>query len=183
MKPFFWRGKLSLLLLLCLCHYYTNSQEKLPYHFLGICPAITAERYYEKGDIDINLLPFVYQQVLKGRTYLRLHTLMNYGIRSEKNYIILAGAEASLPVALRKQHTTGPLKGFFAGPVIGTGRAFRGKFTTAGVWAESGYAWLLPQNWGLQLCLQSGATLFFYDKSGKVVRNHFGIKFIAGKWW
>ncbi|WP_235298203.1 hypothetical protein [Portibacter marinus] len=69
------------------------SQNDRAHHFIGINPSVTVEHYYEAGEWDINILPLVYQKTLSKRWDLRLNSIINYGLRKEKNLISHVGLE------------------------------------------------------------------------------------------
>ena len=56
-----------------------NAQETITKHFIGINPSVTAEPFYEKGEIDINVLPFVYQRILTEHIDIRF--ISNFAMR------------------------------------------------------------------------------------------------------
>lgn len=168
-------------LVICIPKAYAQT-EKAP-HFLGINPGVTVEPFYEKGELDVNIFPLVYQRPVSLRMDPRLTTILNLGVRNSGNEISQWGLEAALPVFLkRKDSKTEYSKGFYVSPVAGVTRNSIEAHNTVGLWLEPGYNLLFDDKFALSFGLQVGGTFFSYDNDQKKWRSHFGVKIIFGRW-
>jgi hypothetical protein len=161
---------------------YVKAQGKHA-QFFGLNPAITVEPDYAKGEMDIGILPLVYQQSISKRADIRLGTVLNLGIRDSGNKISHVGLEACAPIFIRtKEDREKPSKGFFVAPGVGLTRNMLEEHNNLSLWAEPGYNLLITQRFALSFGLQLGATHFDYSDGTNKWGSHFGVKVIAG-WW
>jgi hypothetical protein len=153
-------------------------------NFIGINPSVTIEPYYEKGELDINIFPFVFQKTITKRVDVRLSTIVNYGVRNNGNAISHLGFQTGFPIyILAKEDLSQSSKGIYFEPGFGVTRNFIEKHNNIGLWLEPGYQLAITENWSISFGAQVGATLFLYDDGKTDLKNHFGIKVIIGKWF
>jgi hypothetical protein len=164
----------------------TNSafgQTEKRFNFFGVNPSITVEPYYNSGELDINVLPIVYQRTVNYRLDIRATSILNYGIRNGKNKISHIGIELGTPIHFKKKENKLELsKGFFIAPILSLTRNNEANHTNIGTWIEPGYNFLFENNFALSLGLQIGGTYFMNDNSSNNWGNHFGVKVTFGKW-
>ncbi len=166
------------------CISLSFSQSTRPAQFIGINPSVTIEPYYEKGELDVNIVPVVYQLSVAKRVDLRMTSILNLGIRKNGNEISHWGLEAAAPIYFRaKESKTEFSKGFFAAPVLSFTRNNSANHYNIGVWAEPGYHLLFENSFAFSFGLQVGATYFMYDNDEQKWGNHFGAKVVFGKWF
>lgn len=152
-------------------------------HFIGINPNVTIESFYNKGELDINIFPFVYQLTVTKRADLRFTSILNLGIRNNGNDISHFGLETAMPIFLKKKSEKNEFsKGFYASPVISLTRNNIEMHNNIGIWLEPGYNLLFDDKFAMSFGLQIGGTYFNYDNNIDKWRNHFGVKIIFGKW-
>lgn len=152
-------------------------------NFIGLNPSVTVEPFYEKGELDLNILPLVFQKTLTGRTDFRISTTLNYGFRNTTNEISHLGGQFCFPVYfLKKEELLAPSQSFYVAPGFGMTRNLIEKHTNFGFWVEPGYNLMISEEWSISFGVQLGATHFDYDSGERRWGNHFGIKIIIGKW-
>lgn len=158
-------------------------QDGTQLNFFGINPSITVEPYYDAGELDVNIVPLVYQRTITNRFDARLTSILNYGIRKGSNRLSHIGAEAAVPVFIkRKANKSDVSKGFFVAPILSLTRNNEASHTNIGTWAEPGYHLLFENNFALSLGIQIGGTYFVNDDATNDWGSHFGVKVIFGKW-
>lgn len=158
--------------------------ETLSRQFVGLLPSITVETYYEKGELDINVIPLAYQITLTKRFDFRLTPIANYGIRNTQNGFSHIGLGMSTPIFLIKRADKGDIRsGFFLAPVAGITRNIQDEHTNLTFAVEPGYHSLFENKWAFSFGVQFGATHFTYDTGERKWENHFGVKVIFGKWF
>jgi hypothetical protein len=159
-----------------------NAQKAMPI-FLGINPSVTVEPYYNKGELDVGVLPLVFSTSLSHRLDVRLSTILNLGIRQTENEISHYGFEVALPVFfLKKAEMKLPSQGFFLAPGIALTKNRLENHSNLSFLLEPGYHLLVTKRFALSFGLQLGATHFNYGDKPDKWSNHFGVKVIAG-WW
>lgn len=159
------------------------AQESKRYNFIGINPSVTVEPFYEKGEFDLNVFPFVYQRSATKLVDIRLTSILNLGIRNEGNRISHYGFEAGFPVFFKRKETIKEVsKGFFIAPLVSVSRNSIEAHNNLGLWVEPGYNLLFEKNYAMSFGLQLGGTYFDYDNGQTTWGNHFGVKIIIGKW-
>lgn len=85
--------------IILVCFYNSvKAQNKNKSNFIGLNSSITIEPFYNKGEMDINIFPLVYQTPLTKRLDLRLSSICNLGIRNNGNEISHFGLETALPI-------------------------------------------------------------------------------------
>jgi hypothetical protein len=160
-----------------------SAQSEGDPHFFGINPSVTVEPFYGKGELDINILPFVYQKPITNRFDFRLTTILNLGIRKGGNEISHFGVEAAFPIFFKKRETASAFsKGLFVSPVIGLTRNRIEEHNNLGLWLEPGYNLLFENKFAMSFGLQVGRTYFDYDTGSAKWENHFGVKVVIGRW-
>jgi hypothetical protein len=161
-----------------------NAQKERTPQFIGINPSITVEPFYEKGELDVNVFPFVYQRHISRRLDIRLTSVLNLGLRNTGNTISHFGLETAIPVFFKKRETKLECsRGFFIAPVLSLTRNRLEDHNNVGVWAEPGYHLLFESQFAMSFGLQLGATYFNYDTGQTKWGNHFGVKIIFGRWF
>ena len=160
------------------------AQENETINFIGVNPSITVEPFYNKGELDINVFPVVYQKTVSRRIDFRILTIVNYGIRDTNSAFSHLGVQMALPVfIIKKDNNQKPSKGFFIAPGVGLTRNLIEKHNNFGLWIEPGYHLLIDEKFGLSFGVQFGATHLWYDNGTTKWGNHFGVKIIFGKWY
>jgi hypothetical protein len=160
-----------------------KAQDTLKLNFVGLNPSVTIEPYYEKGEMDINLLPIVYQRTLNQRVDLRVTSICNLGLRKDSSGLSHLGLETAFPVFWKKKEAkTNNSKGLFVAPIISLTHNFIENYKTIGLWLEPGYNLLFDSKYALSFGLQIGGSYFTYTGSNAAWRNHFGVKVVFGKW-
>jgi hypothetical protein len=150
---------------------------------LGLNPAVTVEPFYEKGELDVNILPIVIQKTLTRRVDLRLISVLNLGIRKTGNQISHVGLEATLPVYLKaKESLAEPSKGLYLAPGYAFTRNRLGRHSNSSFFLEPGYHLSVCPKMSLTFGLQLGRTYFTYDDDATKWDGHFGFKLIIGYW-
>ena len=159
------------------------AQTERRLNFFGVNPSITVEPFYEKGELDVNVLPIVFQKTLTKRIDFRVLTTLNYGIRKTTNEISHYGGQFVFPIFLKKKDKLSiPSQGFFAAPGIGITRNRLEEHTNIGFLVEPGYNLMISEKWSISFGIQLGATHFNYDIGTQKWRSHFGVKIIFGRW-
>ena len=159
------------------------AQEENTFSFIGINPSVTVEPFYSAGEFDIHILPLVYQKTLTKRLDIRFTSILNLGIREERNEISHFGFETGLPIFFGPKEAKNEIsKGFFVTPIFSLARNRIGEHNNLGLWIEPGYNLLFDNNFALTFGLQLGRTYFAYKDKQSRWGNHFGIKIIVGKW-
>lgn len=160
-----------------------NAQSENKSNFFGLNPSVTVEPFYDKGELDINILPIVYQTSLTKRLDVRITSILNLGIRNEGNEISHFGLETALPIFFKaKLDKKERSKGFFVAPIVSLTRNRIEEHNNVGLWIEPGYHLLFDNNFAISFGLQFGGTYFSYDNGLTKWGNHFGVKVIFGKW-
>ena len=153
------------------------------FNFIGLNPSLTVEPFYEKGELDINILPFVYQRPITNRFDIRLTSICNYGIRNNGNEISHIGIETAMPIFFKiKRYNKESSKGIFVAPILSLTRNRIEEHNNVGLWIEPGYNLLFDNTFAMTFGLQFGGTYFAYDNGQSQWRNHFGVKIIIEKW-
>jgi hypothetical protein len=156
------------------------AQEQHRTNFFGLNPSVTVEPFYEKGELDINVLPLVYQRHLTKRFDIRLTSILNLGIRNSRNEISHYGIETALPIYFKAKETKNETsKGFFVAPILSLSRNSIEAHNNLGLWIEPGYNLLFDNHFAMTFGLQLGGTYFSYDTGQTMWGNHFGIKIIG----
>ena len=180
------RRLISLIILLTLSLFNLEifAQGEKTASFWGITPSITVEPFYEKGELDINIFPIVFQKTITSRVDLRVASIVNYGIRNENSKLSHVGGQVSFPIHFsKKEEKSMPSKGFYAAPGIGSTRNLIEKHSNFGLWIEPGYFLQISPKYSISFGAQFGATHFWYDDGETKWGNHFGIKIIIGRWF
>ncbi len=160
---------------------FSTAQEKKPV-FLGLQPAITQERNYEKDEFDVNVFPLVFQMGISKQFEIRLTSIVNYHIGNEKGFSDL-GLNTVFPYFFkRKEELTTPSSGVYLGPAIGLGNNFLDDHGTITLAMEGGYMFPATKRFTLALGMQLGGSYFIYSEQSNSWTNHFGIKINLG-WW
>lgn len=158
-------------------------KEKSP-DFFGINPSITVEPYYNKGEWDVNILPWVWQKPISKRIDLRFNSILNLGIRNTGNVISHFGLEIAAPVFLRKKSQKNECsKDWFIAPILSLTQNATENRSHVGIWCEPGYSLLFENRFAVSFGLQLGMTSFITQQSEVTWGNHFGFKIIFGKWF
>ena len=179
------KKKIFLVFMILLINSITGvAQIKKTKNFIGICPSVTVEPFYQKGELDINIVPIVFQKTISKRIDIRVSTILNYGIRNTSSQISHLGVQMSFPIFLsKKEDLLFPSEGFFISPGLGFTRNRMEKHSNVGFWLEPGYCLKISENWSIFFGVQLGATHFDYDNGTQKWGNHFGIKIVLGRWF
>lgn len=71
--------------------------------FIGIQPSITVELFYEEGELDINILPIVYEKPVGFRTNIKLLPVVNYHLGGSVQGVSDLALYAVLPIYFRQR--------------------------------------------------------------------------------
>lgn len=174
---------IMLTIFLAICKNPLFAQEDRKANFIGVNPSMTVEPFYDKGELDINIFPLVYQRPLTKRLDIRLTPILNLGVRNNGNEISHIGFETGFPIFFKTKETNNEIsKGFFVAPILSLTRNRIEEHNSLGLWIEPGYNLLFDNNLAMTLGLQLGGTYFPQDNGQAKWGNHFGVKIIIGKW-
>lgn len=163
--------------------HHTLAQNTYYPNFIGLNPSLTIEPFYERGEMDINILPIVYQRPMTKLLDLRLTSIVNLGLRDSGNEISHFGLETALPIFFKpKEVIQESSSGFFIAPIVSLTRNRMEEHNNVGIWLEPGYNLLFENRFAMSFGLQVGATYFSFDNGQTKWGNHFGVKVIFGKW-
>ena len=158
------------------------AQQRKPI-FIGFQPGITQEKFYEKDEFDVNVIPVVFQIPLNKHIDLRFTTIGNYHFGGEENGFSDLGFQVLAPYFLKKKESTHAIsKGFYIAPVGGYGRNLINDHGTYVLAAEAGYLFPTSRSFTLSLGIQFGGSYFDYDEEPDLWRQHFGFKINLGFW-
>lgn len=184
-KVFKKQIKQVVLVLLCVCAFpflYRAQNDSIP-NFFGINPSVTVEPFYEKGEMDINIFPFVFQRPMTTQIDFRITTIVNFGIRNSESQFSHFGFETALPIFFKlKDNISAYSKGMYVAPIISASRNRLERHNNVGFWLEPGYNLLFDNDFAMTFGLQLGGTYFSHDQGSNEWGAHFGIKIIFGKW-
>lgn len=143
---------------------------------LGAQPAITVEPWYEEGEMDINILPFVYLPNTGMLAEMRFISLVNYHFGDDGG-VKDVGLEIAKPWYYKET-------AWYGAPVALVGvDLLEDRFKTT-LTSEFGYSFETEDAWRFNLGFQLGATFFgANDAEAAVWRDHIGVKFYFGKWF
>jgi len=115
---------------------------------------------------------------------IRLTSLLNLGIRNDRNEISHIGLETAIPVFLKpKNNIKESSKGIYVAPVLSMTRNRIEEHNNLGIWIEPGYNLLFDNRYAMTFGLQFGGTYFEYDNEPTRWGNHIGVKIIFGRWY
>ena len=172
---------LTTFFIVCTISLFAQNDKK--HNFIGLNPSVTVEPFYDKGELDVNIFPLVYQRTLTKRLDIRFTSIVNLGIRNIGNEISHFGFETALPLFIKQKETKNEISnGFFIAPILSVARNRVEEHNNLGVWIEPGYNLLLESNFAMTFGLQLGGTYFAFDNGQTNWGNHFGVKIIIGKW-
>jgi len=174
-------SKIALMVFLFIICFDASTQEKRPL-FIGIQPGFTKEKFYEKNEMDINILPVVLEFPIAKRVNLRFISILNYhlGVNPQLSDI---GIQAVAPIFFRKNETIKERShGFYIGPVLGLGQNIINEHFTTTLALEPGYMFTSNKRFALSLGIQYGASNFNYKNKESEWLEHFGIKANLGFW-
>lgn len=151
--------------------------------YVGIQPSITVEPFYEKGELDINVFPFIFETPISQRVNFRVLPMVNYHIGGVENGVSDVSLFTVLPVFFKKNEdeNTKPY-GFYIGPVLGFGRNLINDHYTTTIALEPGYMWETNKSFTITLGTQIGASHFGYDSKPNKWVLHWGPKVTFGFW-
>ena len=151
--------------------------------FIGIQPNITVEPFYEKGELDIDILPLVLEASIGLRTNLKITPLVNYHVGGQTNGVSDIGVFVVLPIFFKKkENRSDKPHGFYVGPVLGFGRNLINDRNTTTLAVEPGYLFKAERRFTISLGLQLGGSYFSYDSQPNEWVTHWGPKIGFGFW-
>ncbi len=182
---FYIRGIILLLLLNVVLFQNTSyAQKSFSNHFLGMNPGISIKPFYKSGEMDMNIIPLVYQTTLYGPLDIRLISIMNFGFRKEGNEIINYGMELALPYVFGQRNEGLQLsQGFYVAPVISLLRYNELKTFNTSVLIEPGIMFRVEEKASVIIGLQLGAGYYDLQELNNKWQNHIGLKIILGNWF
>ena len=170
--------KISIVLLVLLLGNHHGYGQQKGALYLGLGPDITTEKEYEKGEFDINIVPFVLQYYLSKTVAIRASSVVNLHIGNETE-ISQVGGQLALPVYFLSKASTA-ISGIYLAPLVGMSHNYISEGNESTAAAEAGYTWILPGGFTMNLGLQLGATYFTADDQTAGWRNHSGLKYSLG---
>lgn len=175
------KNYLILFSLITLCLNQLYSQEKRPV-FIGLQPSFTKETFYEKDELDINIIPLMVQIPVGKQIGLRFTSEVNYHF-GPTDGISDVGGQIVMPIYFRKKENAKNMShGFYAGPVLGLGQNLLDDHNTLTIAVEPGYMFKANKSFTLALGLQLGASYFDYFNKPNAWYSHFGFKINIGFW-
>jgi len=173
--------KFNILFLLIGLSINIYSQDKKPF-LIGFQPSLTKEKFYEKDEFDINIIPFVLQLPITKRVDFRYVNLANYHFNGNQGFSDVGG-EICFPIFMKKKEQTN-LKsgGIYLGPLLTVGRNFKNNHYTLTPALETGYLFHADNRFTASLGLQFGGSYFIYDELDPKWTNHIGFKANLGFW-
>lgn len=171
---------LSIFILISALNVFSQTRNPV---FVAFQPGITVEPFYEKGEFDINVFPFIIETPISSRVNLKLSPIINYHIGGESNGVSDLALFAVFPVFINNWKEKGDIPyGFYIGPVIGFGRNILNEHYTTTLAVEPGYMFQTKSSFTISLGLQLGASFFSYDSEPNKWVSHWGPKVSFGFW-
>lgn len=170
-----------LILLISLTKFSYSQTERRT--FVGLQPAITVEPFYDEGELDVNVFPFVYECRIGHRINIRFAPIVNYHLGGSKNGFSDLSLFTVMPVFLKKAESLDDKTyGFYMGPVLGFGRNILNNHYTTTLAMEPGYMFEAKKSFSITLGLQLGGSYFHYDEKPNKWVFHWGPKVTFGFW-
>jgi hypothetical protein len=170
--------KIALTLLVSLIGIQQGLGQQKGSLFLGLGPDITTEKEYDKGEFDVNVLPFDIQYYLNKTIAIKASTVINLHV-GDDTQISQLGGQLSIPIYFLSGSSS-PVSGIYLAPVLGLSHNQISKGNEITAAAEAGYTWITPSGFTMDLGLQLGGTYFTANDETAGWRNHSGIKFRLG---
>ena len=170
--------KISLLLVLILMGKQSGFGQEKGSLFIGLGPDITKEKDYEKGEFDVNVLPFDIQYYLSKTIALKASAVVNLHV-ADRTEISQVGGQLAVPIYFLRG-TEIPFSGIYLAPLFGWAHNYISQGNEITAAAEAGYTWITPGGFTLNLGLQLGGSYFTARDETAGWRNHSGLKFRLG---
>ena len=168
-------------MMLVVITFTTFAQEKRPL-FIGIQPGYTKEKFYNKNELDINILPVVLEFPVAKSVNLRFTSILNYHL-GDNNQISDIGIHTVAPIFFKKKENVKMRNhGFYIGPVLGLGQNIMNDHFTTTLAVEPGYLFKANKHFTLSLGIQYGGSHFNYKTKDSEWHEHFGLKVNLGFW-
>lgn len=169
----------KVLLLLLLALPLTSEAESR--FFLGIEPQFNQEDWYEKDELNSNILPLVYEKPLGEHFGLRArsHVFLHTG-GADGTAISIVGLGAAWQWYLSPLSERG-LQGLNIGPAAIFSYDFLDSITHTTLALETGYAFPIGDVWSLNVAVQFGRSFFSGDSHPDA--GHFGLYVNFGRWF
>jgi hypothetical protein len=147
--------------------------------FYGIQPMVTKEKFYDKNEYDVNIIPLVVQKSISKRLDFRITSVVNYHFGDSPGFSDL-GAGLTLPIFVKsKEKINEKSKGFYIAPFIGVGNNVLNHHYTITPSGELGYQFSNSKKFSFTVFSQLGASYFKYENK-ELWRQHFGIRVNLG---
>lgn len=151
--------------------------------YIGVQPAITVEPFYEEGELDLNVLPLIFETPINSRINLRISPIVNYHLGGVTNGFSDLSIFIVLPIFLKTNKDDNSIPyGFYLGPVVGFGRNLINNHYTTTLAVEPGYMFETKKRFTINLGIQFGGSYFSYDTEPKKWVFHWGPKVTFGIW-
>jgi hypothetical protein len=151
--------------------------------YIGLQPGVTVEPFYEEGEFDLNLLPFIFEFPINSRINLRISPIANYHMGGVTNGISDLGIFTVLPIFIKEREDDNLIPhGLYLGPVVGFGRNLINNHYTTTLAVEPGYMFETKKRFTINLGIQLGASYFSYDSEPNKWVFHWGPKVTFGFW-
>jgi len=72
--------------------------------FVGLEPSVTIEKYYDKGEFDLNVFPAVFRVAVTKRIDFRAVTIFNYHFGTIDKGISNIGTSVALPIMIKRKN-------------------------------------------------------------------------------
>ena len=172
----------SLTFACCLSSSYAQKQKSA--HFIGMNPGISIKPFYESGEMDMNIIPIVYQTRIYKQMDIRLISIMNFGFRKDGNKIINYGLELALPYLFgQRSQSMQVSQGFYLAPVFSLLRYNGSKEYNSSLLIEPGIIFRLEEKASISVGLQLGAGYYNLEGLDSNWQNQVGLKIILGNWF
>ncbi|PLX11957.1 MAG: hypothetical protein C0598_06940 [Marinilabiliales bacterium] len=158
---------------------YGQSEKNI---FIAFQPAITVEPFYDEGEFDVNIFPFIFETPLGERINIRICPTVNYHFGGSENGVSDLGVFTVFPVFFNKTEEGKKPFGFYVGPVLGFGRNLINEHYTTTLAIEPGYMFESKKKFTISLGIQLGGSYFTYDNNPDKWVFHWGPKVSFGFW-
>ncbi len=147
-------------------------------------PGISIKPFYQSGEMDMNIIPLVYQTNLTGSIDMRLISILNYGFRRDGNEIINYGAEIAFPYFFNSSGKFKTSQDFYLAPVISLLQFNeRDNGYNTSILIEPGISFNVEKKASINVGLQLGAGYYNLEGLDSNWQNQVGLKIILGNWF
>ncbi len=151
-------------------------------YYAGIEPRFGQESWYEEGEMDINVAPFVFEWAVANKLGVRARSsVFLHSGGEESGKISLTGGGLGFFYYFREKADEHQYGGLFIGPWNELNYDHLQNFRHYTLAMEAGYSFDLGKNWSLNASGQYGRSFFISDETTD--DEHFGIYVNFGFWF